>query len=77
MVRKGDNNGQKFNLGDEVQSISDPTRIGTIVEICELHAGVQWYRVSFGGGNRPKIPEPDLRSFIPTNKPYDNLIMAK
>jgi superfamily II DNA or RNA helicase len=77
MGQKGDDDGQKFNPGDEVQSISDPTRIGTIVEICELHAGVQWYRVSFGGGIRPKIPEPDLRSFIPTNKPYDNLINGK
>lgn len=62
MVQKGDNDGQKFNPGDEVQSISDPGRIGVVVEICELHAGVQWYRVNFGGGIRPKIPEPDLRS---------------
>lgn len=63
-----------FVPGDEVQCISDPSRIGTIVEICEIHAAVQWYRVNFGGGSRPKMAEPDLRPFIPSNKPIENLI---
>ena len=63
-----------YQRGVEVQSISDPSRIGTVVEICEKHAGVQWYRVNFGGGSRPKISEPDLRPFIASNKPIDNLI---
>jgi len=31
----------KFNVGDEVQCVSDPSRIGTVVEICEVHAGIQ------------------------------------
>jgi hypothetical protein len=75
MSQTSDNdNGHKFEPGDEVQSISDPSRIGVVVEICELHAGVQWYRVNFGAGDRPKMPEPDLRPFVPTDKPCDNLI---
>jgi superfamily II DNA or RNA helicase len=77
MIQGDDDNGHKFKSGDEVQSISDPSRIGAIVEICELHAGVQWYRVSFGAGDRPKMPEPDLRPFVPTEKPCDNLISGK
>jgi len=66
-----------YKPGDEVQCISDPSRIGVVVEICELHAGVQWYRVNFGSGNRPKMPEPDLRPFVPTDKPCDSLISGK
>jgi len=67
----------KYRVGDEVQCISDPSRIGTVVEICELHAGVQWYRVNLGGGSRPKISEVDLRPFVPSNTPRDNLVQAK
>ena len=77
MMQEYDNNGNKFKPGDEVQCISDPSRIGVVVEICELHAGVQWYRVNFGAGDRPKMPEPDLRPFVPTDKPCDNLISGK
>ena len=67
----------KYKVGDEVQSISDPSRIGVVVEICELHTRVQWYRVNFGARDRPKMPEPDLRPFVPTDKPCDNLISGK
>jgi hypothetical protein len=50
MDEKNDISGNKFKPGDEVQSVSDPCRIGVAVEICERHAGVQWYRVNFGSG---------------------------
>ena len=66
----------KFKKGDEVQSASDPSRIGTVVEINEVHAGVQWYRVNFGSAGRPKMPEPDLRPFIPDRSPGDNLVQG-
>jgi len=77
MDEKNDISENKFKPGDEVQSVSDPSRIGVVVEICEHHAGVQWYRVNFGAGDRPKMPEPDLRPFVPTDKPCDNLISGK
>jgi superfamily II DNA or RNA helicase len=64
----------KFKIGDEVQSVSDPNRIGTVVEICELHNDIQYYRVNFGPLGRPKKPEIDLRPYIPANDPCTNLI---
>ena len=66
----------KFNVGDEVQCVSDPSRIGTVVETCEVHAGIQWYRVNFGAGMRPKIAEIDLRPFLVSDQPADNLIRS-
>ena len=64
----------KYKVGDEVQCVSDPSRIGTVVEVCEVHAGVQWYRVNFGVAGRPKMSEIDLRPFVPADKPSDNLL---
>lgn len=63
----------KFKVGDEVQSVSDPDRIGTVVEICEYHAGLQYYRVNFGPHGRPKVSEVDLRPYNPADNPYNNL----
>ena len=34
----------KFSIGDEVQSISDPGRVGVVIEIGPMHAGIQYYR---------------------------------
>ena len=51
----------KYKVGDEVQCVSDPSRIGTVVEVSEVHAGVQWYRVNFGAARRPKMSQIDLR----------------
>jgi SNF2 family DNA or RNA helicase len=67
----------KFKVGDEVQSISDPNRIGTIIEISDFHAGVQFYRVNFGTPQRPIISESDLRPFSPETTPCDNLSQGK
>jgi len=67
----------RYKVGDEVQCISDPSRIGTVVEICEVHAGVQWYRVNLGAAGRPKMAEVDLRPYIPTATPYDNFVQGK
>lgn len=52
-----------YSIGDEVQSISDPSRIGAVVEIGPLHAGVQFYRVNFGMGMRTMVSEVDLRPY--------------
>ena len=67
----------EFNLGDEVHCVGEPDRIGTIVEIGERHSGIQWYRVNFGKAERPKIPETDLRLFVISASPYQNLIDKK
>lgn len=67
----------KFDVGSEVQSTTDPERIGTVVEIGELHAGVQWYRVNFGPLGRPKVPEPNLRPYLPGDTPLDNLLAGR
>jgi SNF2 family DNA or RNA helicase len=63
----------KYSPGDEVQSISDPSRIGTIVQVCEIHAGIQWYRVNFGTAGRPKVAEIDLRPYVPATSPEESL----
>lgn len=63
----------KFKIGDEVQRVSEPNQIGTVVEICEHHAGIQYYRVNFGAVGRPKMDEIDLRPFIPAKTPAENL----
>ena len=67
----------KFKIGNEIQSVNDPSRSGTVVEICEIHAGIQYYRVNFGAGRRPVIGEVDLRPYIPSSTPSNNLYQGK
>lgn len=67
----------KFKVGDEVQSTRESGRIGVIVEICEVHSGIQWYRVNFGGGDRPKISELDLRPYVADEDPFERLRAGK
>lgn len=65
----------KYLIGDEVQSVSNPSHIGAIVEIGPHHAGIQYYRVNFGGLiGRPMVPEIDLRPYHPANTPIQNLL---
>lgn len=63
-----------YKPGDRVQSISEPGREGVIIEVCEVHVGIQWYRVFFGPSGTAKMPEPDLREFVAGRKPCENLI---
>ena len=64
----------KYKGGDEVQCISDPSLIGTVVQIRELHNDIQYYLVNFGPAGRTVKPEVDLRPFVPDPTPYDNLV---
>ena len=64
----------EFKIGDEVQCNSDPSLVGTIVEVCESHGGIQYYRVNFGPAGRPIKAAIDLRSFTPNPTPGDNLL---
>ena len=64
----------RFKLGDQVQCVSDPSRVGAIIEISEIFGDVQYYRVFFGAQGSMKMPELDLRIFNPGTKPCDNLI---
>lgn len=63
----------KFRIGDEVQGISDPSRIGVVTEIGPAEGGSQWYRVNFGGGLKSMMPEQDLRESRPEARPCENL----
>lgn len=63
----------KFKIGDEVQLKSNPARIGVIVEIGPYHAGMQFYRVNFGG-DRPIVSEEDLRFYKKSATPFENII---
>ena len=67
----------KFRIGDEVQSVSEPSLIGTVVEICEFHNDLQYYRVNFGPVGRPKKSEIDLRPYIPNPSPSYNLLNGR
>jgi len=66
----------KYSIGDMVQSISDPSRIGTIVQTGEYHAGIQWYKVHFGGTILTKIAEVDLRPYVIAATPDENLLIG-
>jgi len=64
-----------FNKGDKVQSKIDPSRIGYIEEVGKYYSDIQYYRVFWGGnaGSR-NVPETDLRLYIETTSPGENLI---
>jgi len=66
-----------FKVGDEVQCVSDPSRIGTVVEIRQRHDDIQYYRVNFGPTGRPIIPEDDLRPYVVDTSPYTCLADGK
>lgn len=67
----------KFKVGDEVQCAGDADLIGTIVEVKENYSGIQWYQINFGMAGRTKMPETDIRHFVPSKSPNDNLINQK
>lgn len=62
-----------FSIGDEVVSLANPDRRGTIVGMGPMHAGIQYYIVNFGGNDRTTVPELDLRLDIFAPEPVDNL----
>ena len=62
----------KYKPGDEVQCVSNPSLIGTVVEVRELFDGVQYYSVRFDSATKTVKAEIDLRSFMPNPTPYDN-----
>ena len=67
----------KYKVGDKFQSVSDTSRIGTVLEVCGVHASIQYYRVNFGASCRPIITEVDFRPFVPSKTPFDNLLQGK
>jgi len=62
----------KYKPGDEVQCVSNPSLIGTVVEVRELFDGVQYYSVRFDSATKTVKAEIDLRPFMPNPTPYDN-----
>ncbi|MBI4699247.1 MAG: DEAD/DEAH box helicase family protein [Nitrospirae bacterium] len=64
-----------FNIGDKVQSIPDPSRIGIIERIGPIHAGLQYYHVFWGGAIGIKtVPAVDLQCYTPAETPFENLL---
>lgn len=64
-----------FSVGDKVQSKTDPSRIGIIEGLGPAHAGLQYYRVFWGGAFGTKVvPSVDLQRYIPAKTPVDNLL---
>ena len=63
----------RFEIGHEVQSRRDANKIGTVVVIGVLHAGVQYYQVNFGGGVRQTMAEQDLRPYQVNLGPHEVL----
>ena len=64
----------KYSIGAEVQAVSNPSRIGTVVEVGAIHGGIQYYCVNWGGAvGRSTVPEVDLRPFHPAKTPLENL----
>jgi len=63
----------KFKIGDMLQSIRDPSRIGSIVEIGPYYAGEQWYNVFWGGTTGEMAREGDLKLYQEIVCPWRNL----
>ncbi|HPD61369.1 MAG TPA: SNF2-related protein [Thermodesulfobacteriota bacterium] len=64
----------RYKVGDEVQCVNDPGRIGTVVEVRPPHAGLYYYRVNWGSLERTVISEVALRPLNHAATPYDNLL---
>lgn len=64
-----------FSVGDKVQSRSDPSKIGMIEALGPTHAGLQYYRVFWGGvAGTMNVPEVDLQLYQPAETPIENLL---
>jgi len=65
----------KFSKGDKVQSKSDLNKVGMIEDIGPFHAGLQYYKVFWGGlAGTKNVPEIDLQIFLESKEAKDNLI---
>jgi len=54
----------KYKVGDKVQDITDPQRIGIVSQVDQYHADIQYYRVFWGGGEETTISELHLRLYV-------------
>ena len=67
----------KFQPSDHVQSTADASQIGTIVRVGPEHAGMQYYVVDYGGGQRVRVPEVNLRHYTDSQDPLGNLLAGQ
>src|SRR3989304_8199834 len=64
-----------FVIGDKVQSRTDHSRVGIIESLGPVHAGLQYYRVFWGGPAGTKtVPAVDLQRYTPAETPVENLL---
>lgn len=67
-----------YKEGDEVQLLNDPTRLGVIKSVATLHAGVQYYRVFWGGAlGTTSVAEDDLVPHSEVSSPTDAFIQNR
>lgn len=65
----------RFQVGDRVRSIADTAHLGAVVAIGPAHAGIQYYRVFWGGpAGSQMVPETDLQHHQNLAKPSDALV---
>lgn len=64
----------KFQPLDQVQSTADTSQIGTIIKVLSKHAGMQYYVVDYGGGQRVTVAESNLRPYMDSQNPGENLL---
>ena len=64
----------RFQPGEQVRSKSDAGRIGTVQGPAQLHGGVQYYRVFWGGiSSARNVSELDLERSDTTGRPHEDL----
>lgn len=67
-----------FREGDEVQLLNDPTRVGVVKSVATLHAGVQYYRVFWGGvQGTTTVAEDDLAPHAEVTSPTDAFVQGR
>lgn len=65
----------KFEVGQEVQSKSDPSKIGIVTGLGPIHAGAQYYNVFWGGNAGTKtVSKDDLQIHVVCERPRDSLV---
>ena len=64
-----------FHKGQEVQSITDPGKVGVITGIGPRRGGLQYYEVFWGGiEGAAVVPGDSLRGHVPPDRPGANLL---
>lgn len=68
----------QFNVGDEVELLNDPTRVGVVRSLATVHADVLYYRVFWGSPHgTTTVAEDDLAPHAELSTPSDAFIQGR